>query len=220
MRFWMALLCCMFFVEVKAIKLAYGRLALIDTGAQIQSEILVDDPHLLRAYAVSGHPNEKLKSIIVLHGLEDKGSTNISVMTSAGIKQYSIELNSKETQDYIEDPSKSRSFIVTEIFDLGKSTIVRLPNYVNEYIFAGNPNCLKLNPLVKFYDPEFLKIFALQSLCDEVLTDLVIPTQDAVIKINLKFYDQYKNSSNIDLRNFLKSSQSCLPSYGLRANAI
>ncbi len=170
--------------EANTLRVGYGRLSLIDLGSLINAKPLIVDETLVRAYELSGLDTENDKSIIVLQGLKDSGETDLTVDTQTGIKQFHLILNANNGDDLVMDPKLSRSYIVREPYLLAKSrsSIIKMPTHINEYVLAGNPNLVSLKQVKDYYDQDFLKIFALVTNINEGLTDIVIPTRRGVYK--------------------------------------
>lgn len=191
-------------VEAIDIKLAYARISLIDLGALINARPIIANENLVRAYELSGLDDENDKTIIALQGLSDTGATDLTVSTVSGIYQFHITIDSNQGEDFIAYPQLSRIRVISEPYSLGlsRSTIVVLPNHINEYVLAGNPNLVSVQQVKDYYDKDFLKIFNLATNSNHGFTDLVMATRQGVYKISLEIKeDKDATHTNIvDLR--------------------
>lgn len=181
------------------LKVAYGKLSLIDLGSLLMNDVTVLDDSLVRVYTLSGLKEEEKKSVIAIQGLKSKGETDLTARTAAGIFQFHLILgNSRE--DLIMDPDNSRTKILDNKFpiSLGRLSLVSCPSHINEYVLAGNPNLIELRQVVTDNDPEFLKTFALASKNVRGRTDIVIASKSGVYKFELDIGSK-EHSENISL---------------------
>lgn len=183
------------------IKVAYGKLSLIDLGSVIQNQITVLDESLVRVYPLSGLSDEDKKSIIAIQGLAKSGETDISVRTSSGIYQFHLALNPSICEDFVLEPSRARIKILKSKYPLAQErmTISSMPSHINEYVLAGNPNLISLKQIVQDDDPEFLKTFALASNSQEGETNIVVASKSGVFKFDIDIKANNYHTENISL---------------------
>ncbi len=174
-------------VKAQTLRIGYGRLSLIDLGSLINSKPLIVDETLVKLYELSGLDIENDKSIVAIQGLKDSGETDLTIDTQTGIQQFHLILDTGAGEDLTLYPNLSRNYIVRKIYSLtpSRSTIVKMPAHINEYVLAGNPNLVSLKQVKDYYDKDFLKMFALVTNSNEGLTDIVIPTRRGVYKFSI-----------------------------------
>jgi len=184
----------------ETLKVAYGKLSLIDLGSLIQNEPIVLNDSLIRVHTLSGLKEEEKKSILILQGLKEKGSTDLTVRTASGIYQFHIILDPEKREDLIINPLNAKSKILKSKFPLNKNrmTLVSLPKHINEYVLAGNPNIISLRQVVTDEDPEFLKTFALTSGNNYGRTDIVVASKSGVYKFEIEIGND-SHTENISL---------------------
>lgn len=194
-----------FNIESKAannIKVAYGRISLIDFGALISSEPLIKDKSLVNVYPLSGLSNPSNKSIIAIQGLKQNGSTDLIVRTNKSVYQFRILLNNDQGEDIKLNQQNSRTKIIKHSFPLSKErlSVVNLSEHINEYVLAGNPKLISLEQIVNEHDPEYLKTFALNTKSLTGITDIVVASKKSVYKFTVKIGEQNaKHTENISL---------------------
>ncbi len=193
-------------VQAQTLSVGYGRLSLIDLGSLITAKPLVVNEQLARVYELSGLDMESDKSILAIQGLKDSGETDLTVDTEAGIKQFHLVLNAAETDDLLLVPKLARSNIVMQKYYLAteRSSVVRMPAHINEYVLAGNPNLLNLKQVKDYYDAEFLKVFAFVTNTKAGETDVVIPTRKGVYKFTIEVGDD----ENLQHNDFIDINES------------
>jgi hypothetical protein len=172
----------------ETLKVAYGKLSLIDLGSLIQNEPIILDDSLVRVQTLSGLNEEDKKSILILQGLKEDGSTDLTVRTASGIYQFHIVLDPDKRDDLIMNPLNAKSKILKSKFPLSKNrmTLVSLPKHINEYVLAGNTNLISLKQVVTDEDPEFLKTFALTTANSYGSTDIVVASKSGVYKFEVE----------------------------------
>ncbi len=166
--------------------LAWGRIILLDLGSLIKSQPLIQNPDLIRVYTLSGLEDETQKSIIAIQGLSDKGATDISLDTEAGLRQIQISLGETSVKDRVLDPHKQKICVKDIPYDVQeqRSIIVETDAPVNEFILASRPDLLELKHLVSEKDPRYFRTFVLVPR-SKGLSDLIIATQKQVYKLVL-----------------------------------
>lgn len=173
---------------VKAIDLqvGHGRFSIIDLGSLINTKPLVVDETKVRAYTLSGLNDEDSQSIIAIQGLSKTGDTDMSIDTQAGIYQFHLSLVQGQGQDMALGHNV-RTKIYSQEFPLkqSRSSIVKMPAYINQYILAANPNLVSYQNIKDYYDKDFLKTFALITQNTVGKTDIVVPTQAGVYKFTI-----------------------------------
>ncbi len=198
--------------EAQSIRIGYGRLSLIDLGSLINAKPLVVNEALIKVYELSGLDAESDKSIIAIQGLQASGETDLTVDTQTGIKSFHLILENTAGEDLILDPRLARNYIIKSPYLLaqGRSSIVKMPAHINEYVLAGNPNLVSLKQVKDYYDDEFLKVFALVTNTNAGLTDIVIPTRRGVYKFTLDIVrtNNETNDENIQHTAFIDFSSS------------
>ena len=169
------------------LKVGYGRFSLIDFGSLIISEPLLVDKTKARVYTISGLDDDDNKSIIAIQGLSQTGETDLTVDTQAGIYQIHLSLNDNQGEDLMLG-EQSRCKIIATQFKLAKSrsTIVKLDSHINQYILAANPKLVTYNNIKDYYEPDFLKVFALVSKDQTGTTDIVVPSRSGVYKFSIE----------------------------------
>lgn len=173
--------------QARELKLAWGRIALVDLGSLVKSEPLVGDKNLVRVYSLSGMEDEESKSVIALQGLSDSGATDINIDSHSGLVQVHINLNGTKTEDLILDPSHSRTCIVSTPYSLQleRSIIVETDAPFNELVLASQPTLVELRHLHKDNDPKYFRTLVLHAKAAG-LTDIVIATKSRVYKFSIK----------------------------------
>ena len=209
MRILLALVLTCIQVQAIELKVARGRFSLIDFGSLIIAKPLVLNPKLANIYPVSGLANEESQSVLVIQGLEEQGSTDLTVDTQAGIYQLHLVLNKDENQDLVLGQAQ-RTHIINATIPLkqSRSSIVSVPAHINRYILAADPSLVSYQNIKDYYHPDFLKVFAIGTNSKEGITDLVVPSQAGVFKINLSIKGgQDEDHTNIiDLASITSSS--------------
>jgi len=180
------ILCFSLIQAVQAQQLGWARLAIMDIGSLVKSAPLVGDTSLVRAYLVSGMPDEDARSIVVLQGLSDSGSTDINIDSHAGLIQKQIALG-MQSEDLILNPVKSRSCIITQPYTLAleRTTVIETDAPFNEYILASQPTLIELRHLHSENDAEYFKTIAIKARATG-LSDIVIATKSRVYKFTIK----------------------------------
>ncbi len=187
-------------IAIPRIQLARGHLSLIDLGALITSKSINYDQSKLNLYKLSGMYDENDKSIVVAQALVNKGSCDLNIKTESGLKQLHLILTESNGEDFSFDPSRSRSRIYSEPIKIAKtrSTVIRLPTHINEYVLIGDPDLVKFEHINDFYDKDFLKSFALLAGDKQAKTDLVIASRHKVYKVPLEVVNGNEHMPFVD----------------------
>ncbi len=174
-------------VQAQELRVAWGRIALIDLGSLLKSEPLIGDINLLRVYSLSAMEDEESKSIIALQGLSDSGATDLSIDSHSGLIQTHVALSDIKTEDLVLDPSHSRTCIITTPYSvqLERSIVVETDAPFNELVLASQPTLIELRHLHKDNDVKYFKTLVLHAKAAG-LTDIVIATKSRVYKFTLK----------------------------------
>lgn len=163
-----------------------GRITLIELGAPIKSQPWLVNKKIARVYVL--HNPQKNQSVIALQGLSDKGSSDLTVRTDSGIINILINARSAPGEDLIID--KNHSSIINnknyQSINTNRTALVKLAEPINEYVLAGDPDMVSCRAVFDSHDPNFLKSFALAGLSEMGKTDIVIATQEGIIKFELE----------------------------------
>lgn len=184
------------------LKLGYGRLLLLDLGSKITGKVLVDNSSLVTTYPLSAFANEDQCSVVALQGLNNQGETDLSISTNDGIKQFHIQLDDNSHQDLILNPIRQKiSTLLNQNLKPERSTIITSPDYINEFVLAGNPNLISAQEIVTEQDPNYLKTFKIKTSVNKGCTDLVIATNRQIYKLSIEIGDKHEHQSQINLAN-------------------
>ncbi|MEY3369928.1 MAG: hypothetical protein RLZZ361_598 [Cyanobacteriota bacterium] len=179
------------------IQVAPGRLTLIDLGAPLKSKPWLANNKLARVYTLFNKKNNS--SILVVQGISDSGACDLTADTESGIVNVLITAKSSPGNDLIMDPNRSSIIDNKNFFQLNsyRTALIKLKSKIDEFVLAGDPDLIKCKAIFDFYDPNFLKSFALSGSNTVGKTDIVIATELGIIKFELEVNTNENQHNNI-----------------------
>jgi hypothetical protein len=175
------------------LRLAYGRLSLIDLGSFLTIDPLIQNEKLIRTYPLSGFSDETRKSIVAIQAIKDAGKTDLNLSTEQGLRQFEIKIEYENSaEDLILDPQKSKSKILEKLFHMekSKSILIKSPYPINEFVLGGNPELISLEKIHPRAHPKYLYEFLIYSKNLTGTTDLVIASTKTVYKLTLEISEK------------------------------
>ena len=186
----------------QAIKVGKARISLVDLGANIKSEPSIAQKQLINVYSLSANIDRSKKSVLAIQGLQEQGETSFFVDTEFGVKNIKVQLdkNSSEIEYHDMNRSKTTSYKTPYPMHSYSSMRVTSPYYINDYVLAGDPELLTLDPFSDYYDENYLKNFIINAKEIEAKTEIIVPTTNQVFKFTIeidKEKGRYDNALNL-----------------------
>jgi hypothetical protein len=177
----------------KSIKVGKGRISLIDLGSQIKSNPSIAQTEFINVYPLSAEIDRKKKTVLAIQGLQEQGETSFFINTEAGVQNIEVELdeNSSETQIFDANQQKTQVFEKTYHLNINSSLRVASPYYINDYVLAGDPDLMSLDPFSNYYDENYLKNFIINAKELKAKTDIIVPTTRQIFKFTIQI-DNFK----------------------------
>lgn len=199
----LSLICTLLCISpLKAIKVGKGRISLIDLGSQIKSEPAIAQKEFINVYPLSAQIDRNKKTVLAIQGLQEQGETSFFINTEAGVQNIEVELDKDSSETQIFDPihQKTRVFKKTYHLNINSSLRVASPYYINDYVLAGDPDLMSLDPFSNYYDENYLKNFIINAKELKAKTDIVVPTTRQIFKFTIQidnFKGGYDNVINL-----------------------
>jgi len=182
----------------QAIKVGKGRISLVDLGSEIKSEPTIAQKDFINVYLLSAEIARNKRTVLAIQGLEDQGQTSFFVNTQNGVRNIEVELDDYSSELSFIDPQYKKTKIVERTINLNNnsSLIVTSPYYINDYILAGDPKLLSLDPFSKYYDEHYLKNFILSSKEHKAKTEIIVPTTKQIFKFTIDINNNKRSYDN------------------------
>lgn len=178
-----------------AIKVGKGRISLIDLGAQIKSEPSIAQKEFIHVYSLSADVDRDKKTIVAIQGLQDQGETSFFIDTSLGVRNIKVELDHDSSETEVFNPEHNKIRVFEKVFKIKTNSSLRVasPYYINDYVLAGDPELLSLDPFSNYYDENYLRNFIISARDTKAKTEIIVPTTKQVFKFTIQI-DQFKGA--------------------------
>lgn len=186
----------------QAIKVGKGRISLIDLGTQITSDAAVAKTDFINVYSLSADIDKDKKTVLAIQGLKDQGETSFFIDTQTGTQSFQVTLDKDSSEHEVLNSGYAKTQVLKKDFRLNINSSLRVssPYYINDYVLAGDPSLIQLDPFSNYYDENYLKNFILNAKDQKAKTDIIVPTTNQIFKFTIhidNFKGGYDNAINL-----------------------
>ncbi len=177
----------------EAIRVGKGRISLIDLGSQIKSEPSIAQKTFINVYTLSADIDREKKTVLAIQGLQDQGETSFFIDTEQGVQNIEVQLDKDSSETQYNNSAYNKTQVFKKIYKLNINSAFRVtsPYYINDYVLAGDPELIKLDPFSSYYDENYLKNFIINAQDTKAKTEIIVPTTKQIFKFTIQI-DQFQ----------------------------